>query len=85
MRAAYAFAPMTDTQELPCLSGARLAAADTMWIPLAAMFEPIPAPEPPPVPARLPKRLRRRVAAQVAMAVGSATGFTTALLAGGVL
>jgi hypothetical protein len=63
MSAAFAhFSPMTDTRELPCLSGGRLAQADTQWIPLPLAFaDPPPRPEQAdPIPERLPKRLRRR-------------------------
>jgi hypothetical protein len=82
---AVAWGPMTDTTELPLLSGARLAAAETQWIPLPVTFVGPPEPQPQPTPQRLPKRLRRRAAAHLALAFTAAAGFATALLAGGVL
>jgi hypothetical protein len=63
MSAFAAWSPMTDTRELPCLSGGKLAQADTAWIPFPTAFaDPPPRPDPQPCPERLPKRLRRRVA-----------------------
>jgi hypothetical protein len=61
---AVPMSPMTDTIDLPCLSGGKLAQADTQWIPLPLAFaDPPPRPEQAdPIPERLPKRLRRRVA-----------------------
>jgi hypothetical protein len=77
--ATFAFSPMTDTTEIPMLSGARLAAADTAWIPFPAVFaDPPPAA---PAPVRLPKRLRRRAAAHLADAFHSSILTRAALLA----
>jgi hypothetical protein len=78
--ATFAFSPMTDTTEIPCLSGARLAAADTEWIPFPVAFADAPPP-PLPAPVRLPKRLRRRAAAHLADAFHSSILTRAALLA----
>jgi hypothetical protein len=73
--------PMTDTIDLPMLSGGKLAAAQTQWIPLPVAFaEPTPQPEPQPV--RLPKRLRRRTSGHLALLLTSVAGFATAIVAG---
>jgi hypothetical protein len=82
MPALYAFSPMTDTTEIPMLSGARLAQADTEWIPFPVAFaDAPPAAAPAPVPQRLPRRLRRRAAAHLADAFHSSIATRAALLA----
>lgn len=80
---AVAWSSMSDTVDLPLMSGARLAAAETQWIPLPIAFAD--PPPPPPTPVRLPKRLRRRTAGHVALLAASLSGFATAIAAGGLL
>jgi hypothetical protein len=79
--ATFAFSPMTDTTEIPMLSGARLAQADTEWIPFPVAFADSPPPTPAPIPQRLPRRLRKRAAAHLADAFHSSILTRAALLA----
>lgn len=77
------YSPMTDTTEIPMLSGARLAQAHTQWIPFPLSWADPPAsPEPTPPPVRLPKRLRRRAAQAYRSALFTRLALLTAAIGG---